>query len=160
MRRPGTTRTLCRSQILNELSFVAGPTRNDLELRPGFPYLSNPHSGYDYVKQLTAPAPRANFPTSSGIGVGVPSGVILDSAFPNPTSGASTIRFQLTQAAPVRVDVYDVQGRLVQTVADRDFQSGTHDVRFDGSSLASGTYLYRLVVDGELVGTKQATIVR
>ncbi len=151
---------LVTPQTLSELAFLAGPTMNDLPLRGDFPYLANPHRGYDYVKQLTADAPRANFSTSGRLGVGAPSGMILDQSFPNPASATSTVRFQLPRSGTVRLDVYDVQGRRVQTLADRDFQPGTHDLPWDTSSLAAGTYLYRLMVDGELVTTKRATVVR
>ena len=143
-----------------KLSFVAGPTRNDLAFQTGFPFLATPHRGYDYVKQLTAPAPRANFPTTSGMGVGVPSGIILDQSFPNPATGPATVSFQLTRSAPVRLDVYDVRGRLVQTLADDRYTAGTHELPWDTSELASGTYLYRLTVDGEQVASKRATVVR
>ncbi len=156
-----TTRTrLVTPQTLSELAFVAGPTKNDLALRGDFPYLANPHRGYDYVKQLTADAPNANFATSGRLGVGAPSGVILDQSFPNPSAAASTVRFQLPRSGTVRVDVYDVQGRRVQTLADRASSPGTHDLPWDTSSLAAGTYLYRLMVDGEMVATKRATVVR
>ncbi|MEM0962645.1 MAG: DUF4331 family protein [Bacteroidota bacterium] len=148
------------SQLFRELAFVAGPVRNDVEFLDSFPYLAGPFRGYDYVRDQMADAPRANFPTSSGIGVGAPAGILLNPAFPNPTRGDATIQFQVRQAGDVRLDVYDVRGRLVQTIADRRFQAGTHDVAWDGSRLASGTYLYRLMVDGELVATRQATIVR
>ncbi|MGB3541348.1 DUF4331 family protein, partial [Rubrivirga sp.] len=148
------------SQIFQELAFVAGPTRNDLPFMSEFPYVPTPHRGYDFVRDQTPGAPFANFATSSGINVGVARGTLLDPAFPNPTSGASTIRFQLSEAAPVRVDVYDVQGRLVETVTNRDYTSGTHELSWDGSRLASGTYIYRLMVDGELITAKQTTVVR
>ncbi|WP_420455838.1 DUF4331 family protein [Rubrivirga sp.] len=151
---------LVTPQTLEELAFIAGPTMNDIPLRDDFPYLANPHRGYDYVKQLTADPPRANFPTSGRLGLGVPSGMILDQSFPNPSAAGSTVRFQLPRSGTVRLDVYDVQGRRVQTLADRDFQPGTHNLRWDTSSLAAGTYLYRLMVDGELVATKRATVVR
>ncbi len=145
---------------LGKLSFLAGPVRNDLPIQAGFPYLPTPHRGYDYVKQLTASAPRANFPTSSGIGVGPPAGIILDQSFPNPTTGPATVSFQLRESAPVRLEVYDVRGRLVQTLANDRFAPGTHDVSWDTQALAAGTYLYRLMVDGELAATKRATVVR
>ena len=151
---------LASPQLVSELRFVAGPTRNDLEIRDDFPYLPNPHRGFDYVRQLTAPAPRANFPTASGLGIGAPTGMLLNAPFPNPTSGASTVQFQVARAADVRIDVYDVRGRLVQTLADQRYTAGEHDVRWDASGLASGTYLYRLVVDGEVVGARQATVAR
>ncbi|PAP75503.1 DUF4331 family protein [Rubrivirga marina] len=151
---------LVTPQTLSELDFVAGPTRNDVALRSDFPYLANPHRGYDYVRDQTTGAPRARFATSGGMGVGAPSGMILDQSFPNPTAGNSTVRFQLPRTATVRVDVYDVQGRRVQTLTDRRYQPGAHDVDWDASGLATGTYLYRLMVDGELVATKRATVVR
>lgn len=151
---------LVTPQTLSELDFVAGPTRNDVPLRTDFPYLANPHRGYDYVRDQTPGGPRARFATSSGMGVGAPSGMILDQSFPNPTAGSSTVRFQLPRTASVRVDVYDVQGRRVQTLTDRRYQPGEHDVDWDASGLATGTYLYRLMVDGELVATKRATVVR
>ena len=151
---------LITSQTFAELSFVAGPTRNDLAILDDFPFLPTPHRGFDFVRDQTPGAPLANFPTSSGIGVGPPAGIILDQSFPNPTTGPATVRFQLRQSAPVRLDVYDVRGRLVQTLANDQFTPGTHDVPWNTNDLAAGTYLYRLMVDGELVATKRATVVR
>ena len=151
---------LYSSQLKAELSFVAGPTKNDVPFLAAFPFLAAPQRGFDYVRDQTPGAPAANFPTSIGIGVGAPAGVILDQSFPNPTAGQATLRFLLTRSAPVRLDVYDVRGRLVQTVASGQFTPGTHDVPWDASSLASGTYLYRLTVDGQLVSTKRATVAR
>ena len=147
------------AQLFSELAFVAGPTRNDLAFLDDFPYLATPHRGYDYVKQLTAPAPRANFPTSSGIGVGVPSGMILGQSFPNPAPGDARVRFQIARAAPVRLDVFDMRGRLVQTLADQEYRAGEHEVEWRTGSLASGTYVYRLMVGGDVVGTQRASIV-
>ena len=150
---------LASSQLLSELAFVAGPTRNDLAFRSGFPFLANPHNGYSYVRDQTAEAPDANFATSR-IGVGVPQGFLLDQSFPNPTASASTIRFHMSAPADVRLEVYDVRGRRVQTLYNEEAPVGTHSVDWDTSDLAAGTYLYRLRVGGEVVGTKQATVVR
>jgi hypothetical protein len=60
----------------------------------------------------------------------------------------------------VRVDVDNVRGRLVETLYDRGAAVGTHNVAWDTARLASGTYLYRLRVGGEVVATRQATVVR
>ena len=151
---------LASPQLLSELDFVAGPTRNDVDLMDAFPYLATPHRGFDFVRDQTPGPPRATFATSGRLGVGAPQGMILDQSFPNPTAGASTVRFQLAQPGTVRIDVYDVQGRRVQTLTDRDFQPGVHDLEWNTGELAAGTYLYRLMVDGEFVATKRATVVR
>ena len=151
---------LASAQLVSELEFVAGPTKNDLPILRAFPYLPTPHRGFDFVRDQTPGAPTRLFPTSSGLGIGVPAGIILDQSFPNPTTGPATVRFQLARTAPVRLDVYDVRGRLVETLANDEFSAGTHDVPWNASALATGTYLYRLMVDGQLVATKRATVVR
>jgi hypothetical protein len=42
------------------------------------------------------------------------------------------------------LSVYDVNGRLVETLVNGHRSAGVHDVTFDASSLSSGVYLYRL----------------
>lgn len=53
----------------------------------------------------------------------------------------------------MRIQVYDVTGRLVQTVTDLNWQSGEHTVSFDAAGLASGLYLARTQIyrSGNLV---------
>jgi hypothetical protein len=89
----------------------------------------------------------------------LPEGWSLGNSFPNPTAGTATIRFALGEAADVRLDVYDVLGRRVSTLADGLMTAGGHEVRFDARALASGTYVYRLSTP---VGqqTRRLTIVR
>ena len=147
-------------QALSELSFVAGPTKNDIPFLTEFPYLATPFDGYSYIRQHLAEAPDANFVTSSGIGVGAPQGFILEQNFPNPTAATSTIQFHVARAGDVRLDVYDVRGRLVETVYNQPTTAGTHSVDWNAGRLASGTYLYRLQVGGETIATRQATVVR
>ena len=148
--------------LLDALSFVAGPTQNDVPLRTSFPFLANPHRGFDYVKQLTAQPPRANFNVSNGLGLAPPQGFFLDQSFPNPArAGAgSTIRYNLAAAGPVRLAVYDLQGRLVSTLVDSEKSAGTHEASWDASGLAAGTYLYRLQVGNDVVAVRRATVVR
>ena len=146
--------------LLDNLGFLAGPTRNDVPLRTSFPFLANPHRGYDYVRQLTAQPPYANFPNAGELGVGTPQGFILEQSFPNPSSNASTIRFHVANPGTVQLAVYDVQGRLVQTLVDGEKAAGTHEARWNASRVAAGTYVYRMMVDGELVATRRATVVR
>jgi hypothetical protein len=80
-------------------------------------------------------------------------GRTLQGSFPNPFSARTTIRFDLPRAAPVRLAVFDVQGRRVRILADRTFTAGPHEVAFDAKGLASGWYLARL-------DTPQGTFVR
>ncbi|PAP76002.1 T9SS type A sorting domain-containing protein [Rubrivirga marina] len=74
----------------------------------------------------------------------LPEGWALGTSFPNPTAGTATIRFALAESADVRLDVFDVLGRRVSTLADGLMSAGDHEVRLDARGLASGTYVYRL----------------
>jgi hypothetical protein len=68
----------------------------------------------------------------------------LDQNFPNPFNPATTLRFAVPAAQTVRLDVFDLNGRLVATPLNRFTSAGSHEVRFDASGLSSGTYIYRL----------------
>ena len=74
-----------------------------------------------------------------------PKAFTLDQNYPNPFNPSTTVRFTLPETAPVSLTVYDMLGRKVAVLADGVLAAGQHEVRFDASHLASGTYLYRLV---------------
>ncbi len=65
-------------------------------------------------------------------------------AYPNPSSGAITVRFRLDAPGPVRLSVYDLLGRKVAVLTDAVQTSGTHEVQLGVAGLAAGVYLVRL----------------
>ncbi|MGA9117176.1 MAG: T9SS type A sorting domain-containing protein [Bacteroidota bacterium] len=90
---------------------------------------------------------------------GLPREPALEHNFPNPFNPSTTIRFRIPSSTRVRLAVYDVLGRQVALPVDGVLQAGTHEVRFDGSSLASGTYFYRLSA-GAYSGTGRMILAR
>ncbi len=154
--------------LVAELTYNAGPTANDVPLLSSFPYQAHPHRGYDYVKQLSTPAPSANMDamsrTATGsqsfLGLSTPDAFILDQNYPNPFNPVTTIQYHVKQANVVAVRVYDLQGRLVATLADGAHQAGRHEVQWDASRLASGTYFYRIEANGKVLTTKQALLIK
>ena len=78
--------------------------------------------------------------------------------YPNPFTGATTIHFTTIQRATVRLEVFDVLGRRVETVVDQHYSRGTHLVRWNNESLSRGVYLVRMEVDGRPAGLQ--TVVR
>ena len=64
--------------------------------------------------------------------------------YPNPFNPSTSISYQLKSAGQVRLSVYDIRGREVAVLVDGMQTQGPHEVRFDGSGLASGVYIYRL----------------
>jgi hypothetical protein len=66
------------------------------------------------------------------------------SAFPNPFTGQTTLRFVLPEASQARLWVTDLTGRHVQTLTDAHHKEGAHQFTFDAAGLAPGVYLYTI----------------
>ncbi|CAG0983195.1 hypothetical protein ANRL2_02603, partial [Anaerolineae bacterium] len=67
----------------------------------------------------------------------------LEQNTPNPFNPGSDIRYQISEPSIVRLAVYDLLGRAVAILVNERKEPGTYTVRFDGSGLASGVYVYR-----------------
>ncbi len=68
----------------------------------------------------------------------------LSQNYPNPFSVSSEIRFDLSAAGPVTLDVYDLLGRKVATLVSGVLGPGVHRARFEAGALPNGLYVYRL----------------
>jgi len=79
---------------------------------------------------------------------GAPRDFRLAANYPNPFNATTRIAFDLPRAAEIRLEVFDLEGRLVRTLAQGAFVAGRHAVGFDGSALATGMYLCRLSAPG------------
>ena len=66
------------------------------------------------------------------------------SAYPNPFNPSTAIQFSLSRDDAVKLRVYDVNGRLVQTLLERTMPAGEHRVMFEAGNLPSGMYIARL----------------
>ncbi|GAB5536716.1 MAG: hypothetical protein Rubg2KO_29650 [Rubricoccaceae bacterium] len=78
---------------------------------------------------------------------------------PNPSRGTARIWVDLPSPGHVRLIVYDALGREVAVALDDERPAGRHTVDLASVGLASGTYVIRLVADGE-VQTQRLTVVR
>jgi hypothetical protein len=67
--------------------------------------------------------------------------------FPNPTSRVSSFGFRVSGSGNVTLKIYDLHGREVATVVDRELPPGEHTVSFDASGLPAGIYIYRMLVE-------------
>ncbi len=83
----------------------------------------------------------------------------LHQNYPNPFNPSTTISFTVNQASPVRLQIFDVSGRLIQTLVEQKVRAGEHQFVFNASSLSSGTYIYRLEA-GSKVETKSMTLIK
>jgi hypothetical protein len=68
----------------------------------------------------------------------------LGGNYPNPFSHESTIQYAIREMSMVRIELFDVRGRLVRVLVNQKKTIGQHHVHINGSTLSSGVYLYRL----------------
>jgi hypothetical protein len=81
-------------------------------------------------------------------------------AVPNPFNPRTKIEFGLRTGTQVSVRVYDIQGRLVATLVNRELPAGNHSVDFDGEKLASGVYMMVLHVKGEAPVVRRMSLLK
>ncbi|MFO8087736.1 MAG: C25 family cysteine peptidase [Bacteroidales bacterium] len=75
--------------------------------------------------------------------------IIGVTAYPNPVQQTQYLEISLKRADKVTVELLDMSGRKLKTLDQADFSAGTHRLKYDVSSLASGFYLLRLIVGQE-----------
>jgi hypothetical protein len=82
------------------------------------------------------------------IGSEIPDKYSLLQNYPNPFNSTSNFKFEISKLSDVKIVVFDIAGREVQTLVNERLQPGTYEASFDGSMLTSGVYFYRLTTDG------------
>jgi len=75
----------------------------------------------------------------------IPKEFVLHQNYPNPFNPTTIIAFHLPIEQKVSLRVYDLLGREIRVLADGMLSAGDHCSQFDGSGLASGVYVYRLI---------------
>jgi len=89
----------------------------------------------------------------------IPSVLTLNQNYPNPFNPSTVIGFALPVSGKVSMKIYDVTGRELATLLNRDLESGSHSVTFDASGYAAGVYFCKLAFNGQVV-TKKLTLLK
>jgi subtilisin-like proprotein convertase family protein len=79
--------------------------------------------------------------------------------YPNPFNPTATVEFSLTEAGPVKLTVYDVHGRVIQTLTERKYDAGKHHLNFEGMALPAGVYFARIEA-GTFVKTQKMVLLK
>ena len=83
---------------------------------------------------------------------------MLQSPVPNPFAATTTISFQLAESGDVRLDVYDLSGRLMANLVEDTMVAGSHSVPLDATGMTSGVYFIRLVAPSSCITTRALLI--
>jgi len=82
----------------------------------------------------------------NNISTETPTKYSLSQNYPNPFNPTTNIKFSIVNTGEVKLVVYDIMGKEVQTLVNERLQPGTYEAAFDGSSLNSGVYFYKLII--------------
>ena len=98
------------------------------------------------------------------VGASAPAAAYADQNRPNPFNPRTEIQFGLPRPEHVRITVFDVTGRRVRTLLERELPAGHHVVSWDGTdvlgrSAASGVYFYQINA-GDFISRKRMVLVR
>ena len=134
-------------------SILAGSIAGPLSLAP------------PYIYALGINGPIMKFETDLITDVDSPPGspFVLGQNYPNPFHPSTRIAFELPTASHASVEIFDVRGGLVRTLADERMSAGLHTVEWNGRDdggqlLGSGVYFYRLTADGRSQAKKMVIL--
>ena len=89
----------------------------------------------------------------------IPSDFKLDQNYPNPFNPSTKIKYAIPQLSFITLKVYDILGREIETLVNTEKPAGAYVVKFDGHSLPSGVYFYRIQA-GDFVDTKKFILLK
>ncbi len=101
-------------------------------------------TGPVFMKQLSNHIPGENF---------------LFQNYPDPFNPVTTIRFQIKKHVLVELNVYDLLGRKISTLVDKNLEPGLYETQWNSSDYPSGVYFYKINA-GEYSKTKKMVLIK
>jgi hypothetical protein len=125
-----------------------------IEIRLGFyTTVDDTNRGYIYFDNLRVKYPDLTsvIPFINDI---IPREIKLYQNYPNPFNSSTTVEFDLSKSGKAVLTIFDITGREVKELINRNLSYGHHKVHWDTNSLASGLYFYRLDTDSQTATKK------
>jgi hypothetical protein len=138
---------------LEVANIPVGGLSSELRLAPPFLYALG--AGGHILKFESDLITDVNAPTHSPF--------VLGQNYPNPFNPSTSISFELPSPSHAVIEIFDVRGSLVRTLADETMSAGGHTVEWngrddDGSVVGSGLYFYRLTAGGHSQAKKMVIL--
>ncbi len=89
----------------------------------------------------------------------IPAAYNLSQNYPNPFNPETTIKFTLPQRSKVKLEIFDVLGRVVSTIVNSNLDAGSYRYNWNASNFASGVYIYRLTAN-DFASSKKLMLVK
>lgn len=84
---------------------------------------------------------------------------LLEQNYPNPFNPSTTIQYQIPESGLVTLKIYDLLGKEIITLVNKELIAGKHEADFNASGFNSGVYFYRLQA-GSFIETKKMVLMK
>jgi len=74
--------------------------------------------------------------------------------YPNPFTQSTLIDFNLAQSQKVKLDVYNISGKKINTLINQQLETGNHQIKFENNKLQEGVYFIKLVTNNNVLTQK------
>ena len=78
----------------------------------------------------------------------LPGSFALRQNYPNPFNAITSISYDLPSRSNVKIEIFDILGRLIETLGDGEKPAGRYQVSWDAGDMSSGVYFYKITADG------------
>jgi len=168
---PNTTDTIILEMVSGPGTFI--PDTGLSPLSDSICFVPAGDSTYEFVFEVTDPwgeTARDTFlvtltttdvPETPSTGL---TGFVLTQNYPNPFNLKTSMSFEIPYGCRVSLKIYNLAGRLVNTLVDGEMQKGQHTIFWDGTSsagdpVASGIYFYKLTAS-DFVSVKKMILLK
>ena len=89
----------------------------------------------------------------------IPQDFSLNNPYPNPFNPSTTISFGVPEDSNVSIEVFDVNGRLVETLINDNLDAGYHEIQWDATLQSSGLYIIKMQSD-RFIDTQKLMLIK
>ncbi|HEX2786788.1 MAG TPA: T9SS type A sorting domain-containing protein [Ignavibacteria bacterium] len=89
----------------------------------------------------------------------IPNSYELKQNYPNPFNPSTNLEFQIPKTELVKLTVYDISGKVIANLINKNLNQGTYRVQFNGNNLSSGVYFYKLTA-GDFSQTRSMVLIK
>lgn len=110
--------------------------------------------GYTMLEKVKVEAPVTNTvkkQTDQNVTTIVDNNQFALQLYPNPFVNESNLLYTTAKESKVNIELYDINGALIKTLANEIQASGSHSVTINGNNLTSGVYIVKLNIDGVVI---------
>ena len=88
----------------------------------------------------------------------IPKNITLHQNYPNPFNPSTNIKIELKERTFTTLEVFNSLGQRVAVLLNNQLEAGSYNVLFEGSSLSTGVYMYRLQANGVIIAKKMTLL--